>query len=186
MNGQETVVDRCWREFVEVSKMLQEAGELSLYNTMSDLFRRILLLTAASHFESEMQKAVELYVMESASKNELVVNLVKKKAISRQYHTWFDWSSGNANNFFSLFGSGFREFMEIQIKNGNPSSNSVRAFVEIGKDRNRLVHQNFGEFQMEKSMQDVYDLYRQAREFVDQFPSAFQEFSQKVQERRNG
>ncbi len=27
---------------------------------------------------------------------------------------------------------------------------------------------------MEKSMREVYDLYRDAREFVDKFPSAFQ------------
>ena len=164
--------------------MLQQAGELSLYNTMSDLFRKILLLTAASHFESEMQRAVEFYVVESASNDELVVSLVQKKAISRQYHTWFNWSGGNANQFFSLFGRRFLEFMRAQVEDGNPSSSSVRAFVEIGENRNRLVHQNFGEFQMEKSMQEVYDLYNEAREFVERFPSAFQEFQKMVQEQK--
>lgn len=186
MNAQDTVVDRCWREFAEVAEMLQEAGELSLYNTMNDLFRKILLLTAASHFESEMQKSVESYVLESASGDELVASLVQKKAISRQYHTWFDWSRGNANQFFSLFGRDFLEYMKSQIENGNPTPNSVRAFIEIGENRNRLVHQNFGEFQMEKSMQEVYELYSEAKEFAEKFPSSFREFSRIVQERRDG
>ena len=95
----DTVVDQYWKEFSEVSEMLRVAGDLSLYNTMTDTFRKILLLAAASHFEKEMQQAVEEFICEATNGNELVANLVKEKAIKRQYHTWFDWNSTNINKF---------------------------------------------------------------------------------------
>ena len=31
----------------------------------------------------------------------MIPSLVKNKAVSRQYHTWFDWNSNNANAFFN-------------------------------------------------------------------------------------
>ena len=157
--------------------MLRVAGDLSLYNTMTDTFRKILLLAAASHFEKEMQQAVEEFICEATNGNELVANLVKEKAIKRQYHTWFDWNSTNINKFLSLFGRNFREYIVAQIANGNLREEAVRAFLEIGASRNRLVHNNFGEFQMEKTMNEIYDLYKDAREFVGSFPASFREFS---------
>ena len=178
MTFNDTVVDRYWTEFSEVSEMLRMTGDLSLYSTITDTFRKILLLAAASHFETEMQRALEVFISEATEGNALITSLVKEKAIKRQYHTWFDWDGANVNKFLSLFGKSFRVFMTAQIANGKPREESVRAFLEIGANRNRLVHNNFGEFQMEKTMSEIYGLYKDAREFVGSFPSSFYEFSE--------
>ncbi len=53
---------------------------------------------------------------------------------------------------------------------------SVSAFVEIGRERNRLVHSDFGSFAMEKTSAEIYQLYQKAMDFVESLRDHFQEF----------
>ena len=53
---------------------------------------------------------------------------------------------------------------------------SVSAFVEIGRERNRLVHSDFGSFAMEKTSAEIYQLYQKAMDFVESLGDHFQEF----------
>ena len=56
---------------------------------------------------------------------------------------------------------------------------SVSAFVEIGRERNRLVHSDFGSFAMEKTSEtsaEIYQLYQKAMVFVDSLRNHFREF----------
>ena len=82
--------------------------------------------------------------------NVLVGEIVRNKAVSRQYHTWFQWNARNANSFYGLFGSDFRKFMKRKVRDDN-LGDSVRAFLELGNERNRLVHQDYGVFVLEKT-----------------------------------
>jgi hypothetical protein len=52
---------------------------------------------------------------------------------------------------------------------------SVRAFLELGNERNRLVHQNYATFPMEKTLDEIYALYQNAVMFVDALPSALRD-----------
>ena len=56
-------------------------------------------------------------------------------------------------------------------------SSAIEAFLEIGRERNRLVHQNFGTFTLEKTSKEIYDTYRSAVEFVEWVPRELREFS---------
>ena len=49
---------------------------------------------------------------------------------------------------------------------------SVRAFLELGNERNKLVHQNYATFSMEKTLEEIYELYKSASRFVDILPEA--------------
>jgi hypothetical protein len=97
----------------------------------------------------------------------LVENFVVNKAISRQYHTWFAWTGSNANQFFALFGPDFKQTMINKIKKSDQLQNSIRAFLELGGERNKLVHQNYAVFQLEKTLDEIYQLYQSANEFVE-------------------
>ena len=59
------------------------------------------------------------------------------------YHTWFKWDDTNANQFFGLFGSEFKLAMNNRVKESEELRTSIRAFLEIGNERNRLVHQDY-------------------------------------------
>lgn len=171
-----TVVDRLHEDFTGLLEVLDEAGEVSLRAVADENSRKSLLLAAASYFERRMTETVLSFVEDATNRNVLVTALVRNKAVSRQYHTWFQWDKNNANSFFGLFGSDFRDFMKQRIKDDDQLDDSVRAFLELGGERNRLVHEDFGAFTLEKTTEEIHALYRRALHFVEAVPGALREF----------
>lgn len=175
-----TIVDRLHGEFSEILEFLREGLEISLHNVADDNLKKTLLIASASYYEQRLTEEVNRFVEEVTAKDHVLAHLVKNKAVSRQYHSWFDWEKSNANKFFSLFGTDFRNCMEREVKNDNDLKSSIQAFLEIGLARNRLVHQNFGSYSLEKNSEDVYELHKTAMRFVEWFPSAIRKFSNDI------
>lgn len=165
----QSIVDRIYQDNLDLLKFLQEKGELSFLAQFNTVFTKTLLLSAASYFEHEICRMIQAFIDRKTQSDEYVISIVKKKAIERQYHTYFswrDWEKGNANSFFALFGESFKKKVEQEIKD-NDLKLSVKAFLEIGNERNKLVHQNFADCGVEKTAEEVYNLYQQANLFVD-------------------
>jgi len=168
-------VDRLYQEATEVLNLLAERTEISLQSAASDQFRKALLLATASYFEHRVCKCVMDFVRERAGGSLLVENFVRAKAISRQYHTLFDWTAPNANRFFGLFGEAFRASMSEEIRQSEEMKSAVIAFLEVGNERNKLVHQDYASFPLEKTLDEIYQLYRKALTFVENLPNAFRD-----------
>ena len=168
-----TAVDRLYSEANALIKLLQHSSELSLQVAASDHFRKALLLASASYFEDRVSNLVLEYVRQRAYGSSLIENFVRNKAIARQYHSWFAWDDNNANRFFSLFGSEFKALMGARVRASLEMQASIKAFLELGNERNRLVHQNYATFPMEKTLDEVYMLYKHSRAFVEALPDAF-------------
>jgi hypothetical protein len=162
-----SVVDRLFQEFNELMDIVRAAGELSLQVSAEETFRKALLMTAASYFEHSLAQEVLGFVARASSGNAVVTSIVEKKAVQRQYHTWFQWDANNANSFFALFGSEFSERMKARISASDQLSGAVEAFLELGRSRNLLVHQNYGVFSLEKTVGEIHGLYISAKEFVE-------------------
>jgi hypothetical protein len=92
--------------------------------------------------------------------------LVEEKVIPRQYHTYFDWEKKNANKFFSMFGSEYSELARTRVGADISLDRAVRDFLALGETRNRLVHLDYVNFDIEKSPEDIISMYRSARVFV--------------------
>lgn len=161
-----TVVARLHAEFRALADLLSGAGEPSLLVTADDCFRKALLLSAASHFETIVTEAIVRFFEESSSNNERVIEFVRRKALTRQYHTLFDWEAKNANRFFAFFGNACRTSFEEKCKTEPRFDAAMSAFLEVGRERNRLVHQNFGAFSLEKTAEEIFELYSSAEYFV--------------------
>lgn len=162
-----TPVDRLFEESSSVIAALGES-EPSLRIAAADNFRKALLLAAASHFEHRISTCVLEFVEECTNGSALVVGFVKNKAIFRQYHTWFKWDETNANQFFGLFGTAFKQMMTERVRVSDGLKSSIRAFLEIGNERNKLVHQDFASFALEKTLEEIYALYKESLIFVDE------------------
>lgn len=167
---EETVVDTLYAEFQALNEVLAGAGELSLQNTANEVFRKTLLLAAGSLFEVTILEIIQQFVAET-SNNDRVVAFVRSKGLSRQYHTLFDWDRNNANPFFRLFGDEFRELMKVQVDGDAELAEAITAFIEIGRERNRMVHENFGVYALEKTSDEIYVLYDKARVFTARLPA---------------
>lgn len=161
-----TPVDRLYEESAAIVAALG-SDQPSLTIAAGDNFRKALILAAASHFEHRVSTCVLDFVHERANGNGLVLGLVKNKAVSRQYHTWFKWDDSNANQFFGLFGNSFKQMMVERVKASDELRTSIKAFLEVGNERNKMVHQDFASFALEKTVDEIYSLYKQSLLFVD-------------------
>jgi hypothetical protein len=160
-------VDRIHEEFTALLRVLADQNEISLQTTADDTFRKVLVLSAASYFEHQLTAIVAAYVDEISASDSLVKALVQSKVIDRQYHTWFDWKEKNANQFFRMFGNEFKTHMTTILKESPALEDSIKAFLEMGHERNRLAHQNFAGFTMEKTAEEILKLYKNGLLFVE-------------------
>ena len=175
-----SVVERLYGDFNQLRGFLQDGQDgngMVLLPVVEENFPKALLLAVASHFEKRLTEIVKDFIKEVTTDDHPIVSLVEAKAIERQYHTWFAWRERNANLFFRLFGAGFKQYAQGQVNQEDGLQDSIRAFLEIGNERNQLVHEDFANFQMNKTSEDVYELYQSATLFVEWFPRAIREFS---------
>ena len=98
-----------------------------------------------------------------------LVTLIRQMAVERQYHKWFEWNGKNANKFFGLFGKNFKECAQRAIDEDAELDKSLKSFLELGNYRNRLIHNDFVTFQLDKSLEEIYQLYEEASRFVEWF-----------------
>lgn len=154
-------------------------SDMSLLVETNALTSKQMAISAASFFEVELCNKIERFVHETSGGNEEIKCFLRTKAIKRQFHTWFDWDQKNANQFFGLFGTQFKQYMKAMVEEDDSLRESIRAFLELGKDRNAIVHSDFLNYSYDKTFEEVYHLYEEAKRFVDMFPGILIEFSAK-------
>ena len=93
------------------------------------------------------------------------VNLTNQE-IKRQYHTFFSWDGNNANQFFGLFGEDFKRRAREEIRSRSLDEAEM-AFMAVGRERNRLVHQNYVEAQINDTFEEIWSKYIKACDFVE-------------------
>ena len=170
-------VERLHDDFSSLRGFLEGNNGAHLLHVVDESFPKTLLLAAASNFESCLTKSVKDFDKEVTTDDHPLVSLIEARAVQRQYHGWFDWDAKNVNKFFSLFGAAFKQYAIDAVGRDIGLKGSIRAFLEIGNIRNALVHQDFASFSLNKTSEEVYELYQSATVFVDWFPQAIREFS---------
>ena len=164
---EETIIDRQYANGISLVDFLKSQNEITMANEAENNFIKNLLLSAASFFEKEISETVIDFAKTHSDFDDLVISIIKIKAIKRQYHTYFDWEKGNnANSFFALFGDDFKNKMTNRVKAEPELDSSIKAFLELGQERNKLVHQNFAEIVIDKTAKEIYDLYKTALLFI--------------------
>lgn len=162
-----TIIDQQYLSGNSLVDYLRDQQQLSFYNEAENNFRKTILLSAASFFEKEISETVIEFAKSHTDNNELIISIIKQKAVSRQYHTYFDWEKAtNANKFFSLFGEEFKNKMAQKVKDDKKLEDAIKAFLEIGQERNKMVHQNFAEIVIDKTAEEIYSLYKKSLHFI--------------------
>jgi hypothetical protein len=163
----QSIVDRIYQENLDILTFLREKNEPSFAVQFNAIFTKTLLLSAASYFEYEICRMVQSFIEYKAQNDECIIAIVKQKAIDRQYHTYFDWTCKNANKFFSLFGTTFKEDRSKQVEDDPKLKSAINSFIALGSERNKLVHQNFADCAVDKTAEEVYLLYQDATLFIN-------------------
>ena len=175
-NGDDDAIERLCEEHDELIKHLLETGKITWKSRADDQFAKTLLLAVASRFEARLTACVVETFESATGGSEALVSFVQKQAVERRYHTWFSWRDAkNANSFFRSFREEFKNAMEAKVKNDPDLDDAVKAFLELGRLRNELVHEDYATFSMQKTPGDVLERYRAAARFVDWFADDLRE-----------
>ena len=162
-----------YSDYSDLNEFLLSHGEYSLSIDVNHHFRKIFLLSCASYYETQIVGIVKQFV-DNHSSDDRVLAFVTKKAIDRQYHTFFDWEpNSNVNKFLSLFGADFKDRVSAEIRQSVDLSNQARAFQVIGGERNKMVHENFLEYTLDKSFGELIELNEKASLFIDYLKEKF-------------
>ncbi len=164
---QSTIIDKIYEDYLELFKYLENNKEISLRNDADNNFKKVLVLSTASYFEHEITQILLRFISKYSNNNSKIYSFTKRKAIDRQYHTYFDWDAKNANKFFSLFGDDFKGIIENDLKSNEWLERSIKDFIRIGSTRNELAHENFANFTLDMTSKDVYELYNSAKLFIE-------------------
>jgi hypothetical protein len=161
-----TIIDNRYNEGKALIDFLLKNKELSLSTDVENNFRKTLLLSTASYFEHQITEILREFAKIHSQNNSLVMEYIEKQGISRKYHTLFSWESGNVNSFLGNFGSAFKTKILAEFKANSDLEVGAKAFIEIGSERNNLVHRNFADFPMEKTADEIHHKYKQAIVFI--------------------
>ena len=159
-------------EHTQLYDFLLAHEEISLASGINHHFRKIFLLYCASYYELQITNIIKCFV-EANSSDDRVLAFVTSKAIERQYHTYFCWDSNNINSFLGLFGSVFRDTISSEIKKSDILPLQAKAFLTIGFERNKMVHENFIEYSLEKTFDELVALDEKASAFIEFLKSKF-------------
>ena len=163
-------------EYKSIVEFLDNNSQVSLSSDVNKYFTKVIVLSAASYFEHLIQSILIDFISRETKNNIKVINFLKKKAISMQYHTYFSWGEKDkpdrpgksANTFFAMFGDDFKKSVDTEIKSNPILEETVKAFLEVGHLRNILVHSNFAAYNLEnKTPKEVYELYQKGLPFID-------------------
>jgi hypothetical protein len=152
----------------EIKKALETGGHLSLLVTAEDVLRRNLLIAAASYFEYELGQRIDR-VFSGQGCTEECISIIRNKAISRQFYSYFDFKVANTNRLFAAFGVPCKDRAVGAIKDSTELKEAQQAFLEICSLRNNMVHENFAAFSMDISTDDVYAKFEKGVLFLDFF-----------------
>jgi hypothetical protein len=161
-------VEGTYKNFNEVIAHLGEDKEPSLNTWTKNHFTKVLVLTIASYFETEIIKIIVDYANKSCQ-NKKIPELVSNKINSREYSKLFDWSAGNVNKFLALFGKKFKDQAVEEVKELTSVQEGIKSFLELAEKRNEMVHANFGSFSLSDTPEEIYNKYKKAMEFIEYF-----------------
>lgn len=158
-------IQKLIENYNDLHKFLLENGQVSASIDVNEHYRKILLLSCASYYETRIIDIIKKFVS-AKSTDVRVSTFVNNKAIERQYHTYFDWDKSNINKFLSMFGADFKEEVSREIKSNKILEEQAKAFITIGSERNKMVHNNFLEFTLDKTFDEIVNLQEKANLFI--------------------
>lgn len=157
-------------EHEAVLSYLLESGEASYAATLEVTVPKVFLLASASWVEARVQQIMLEFFRAVAGNHVQVAEFIRIGAMTRKYHTWFDWEGRTPAKFFAQFGADMKRRGKELYKHDVEFAGEYDAFLELGDLRNQLVHQNYAAFTLQKTVDEVRSLFLAADKFVDRLP----------------
>lgn len=145
--------------------------EISKNNTFVSLlfdyrqeYTKVFLIFCATSFEKKITSYLPqlLRIENCPVKN----NFFYTMFLNRKYHTLFDWNSNNANCFIGLFSTEVKTKLSNLRDNNSEFKECEKAFINLGRFRNMIVHDGIINYSFPTKIEDVYHMFEQSLEFI--------------------
>lgn len=159
-----TEVDVVYEKGTHLRKFISSNDPSSLVD-YEDIFRKHLIVSAASYFEKEILGILETWCCQVCHNDEMIVTLVRKKALERQYFRYFDWNipaEKAVKNFFKFFGPRFADSAGAELTPPSELSEACKDFCQISHLRDTMVHNNYAAYSIELDSEQIYTKYKSA------------------------
>ena len=159
-----------YNDYNDIYTYLMGQGEVSYASYIDVVYKKNLILSAASYFEYQICETIKEYARKVSTADKRIVQLIEKKVLERQYHTLFDWDKKNTNVFWSLFGEDTKNRARSQLdaEDNNEYREAELSFLEVGRLRNQLVHRNYAEYMVQDlTASEIYEKYERACKFLE-------------------
>jgi len=160
------LIEKLYEDNKDLSNFLFEKHEISFQSQLDDNFKKVLLVAAGSNLEHQITDILTEFTKKASNDCRSLISFVQNKAISHQYHTYFGWRDNTANPFFGLFGEDLKGEIISDRSSDRDLDNGIDAFMEIGILRNKLVHEDFVSFILDKTAAEVFELYILSLKFI--------------------
>ena len=161
-------IEMQYKDLSDLYDYLMKHDQVTFASDIKDVYKKVLLLSAASFFESEISTTLLQFAENACKGDKRLRHLIESKVIQRQYHTLFDWTAKNTNVFWRLFGNEeYARNVRKKLQERQELLDSEKAFLWIGERRNLLVHKNFAEYAIDDTSDEIYAKYRDACTFID-------------------
>lgn len=167
-----TAIDRLVERQDAVLKFLSDANQLSMALDFEDSYKKLLVMACGSLFEFHLITHINSFVGRSSDIR--VAELVRNKALSRQYHTLFKWDASNVNSFLGVFGENYKQRVSVELNANASLTTGMRNFLQIGAERNRLAHGNLGEISPDLTVQEIKEKFYSAWAFLQYLTSTLE------------
>lgn len=173
----DTAISNLINEYIETTTYLKEQKEISKVINLSQHYKKILLLSCASLYEKIFTDEIQRIIAQKTG-NDALKNLFYNKSIKQQYFKFFDWkeSKGNINGFLKLFGNELYTKIHFEINQNEELKQGMDAFLKLGYNRNLLVHENFIEYTLDKTFEEIQSLHNLAYPFLIYLMKALEQY----------
>jgi len=164
-------IEKLIKEYELIEQTRNERSDSKLldgitFTNLTIIYTKYFALSCASYFEEEFNCIIEKIV--SRVKDEHAHALASKFS-EDQFFKVFDVRSSehkkwSANKFYVALG--IKEKID-ELKNKPDFKNKERAFLSIINTRNNLVHNNFIEYNLETSFQELKGNYLNGIDYLD-------------------
>ena len=161
-----SIIDEKYKEYTEALNNLSIGIGPSLSIDLRVELTKNFVLSVGSFFERYITELIKEFVTCSSSNNETIISMIEMKAINRQFHTYFSWDKANVNSFLALLGPSKRIEFDTKKEGDIILQEGIKKFLTLGNTRNELAHQNFAEYSLQKTLEEYYTDFQNAKVFL--------------------
>ncbi len=164
------LIETLYAENSDLREYLIQQGEISFVASVDKTFNKVLLLAIASYFEKYITDLLKQFFSIQSNNNPLLLDYIIRTTLDRKYHTLFIWDAGKRsgiNPLMKIFGDDFKKRFDELIRSDKDLESAILEFLELGNKRNELVHENFIDYLLQYSPQEIYVKFTRAVYFVD-------------------